>query len=636
MPFIATPQGLTLPDLTEDVRSVDVHFGEQRVWSIDLLDRDEAPTQALPWPPALHPHLTGSADVVLRRSGDGEELGRSRVAFTDEPHPTRVVDAEGIPLAINKWGRLGKTLGAGNAGVQERILDRTEEIIGHLVGMGLRPFVVGGTLLGGVREGALLPHDDDADVAYLSELRNPADVAREGFAVGHRLQQLGYELVRHSATHMQLYFRTPAGSVDHYVDVFTAFFTDDGMINQPFHVRGPLRADQMLPFGSVQIAGRPFPAPADPEAWLVINYDENWRTPIPGYHLGTPRSTSRRFQSWFGSYHFKRDFWNEFYTTGGDPDPDVQWASGAEWILGERHALRAPVLLELGAGSGALATRLSSDPGPHRHRTRVIASDYSSSALSAARARANANARTPADGGAGAGAGFEVDHLNLYRTLSLDVFRRLGVSGPVDIVANHLLEQVGHIARANALRLIRMALRSGGTARATAYREHAADVSFGDPTTWHLSTIDLAREARAYGLDIDVEPIDPQPHERERRPYGVRFTLGAAPPIRKEISMKQRLKRLVMRARPTGARAQIEALTERVSELENELDEYRRDSLRVAELLDLAEQRLTPAPADGGAGDGSGGTGSGATGTGAARPAATPEHPHSETPRAEA
>ncbi|MEJ6489825.1 hypothetical protein PQI23_08830 [Leucobacter sp. USCH14] len=611
MPFTATPQGLTLPDLTEDVRSVDVHFGEHRVWSIDLRDRDEAPTRALPWPPALHPHLTGFSEVVLRRSGDGEELGRSRVAFTEDPHPTRVVDAEGIPLSINKWGRLGKTLGAGNAGVQERILDRTEEIIAHLAEMGLRPFVVGGTLLGGVREGALLPHDDDADVAYLSELRNPADVAREGFAVGHRLQQLGYELVRHSATHMQLYFRNAAGSVDHYVDVFTAFFTDDGNMNQPFHVRGPLREDQMLPFGTVQIAGRPFPAPADPEAWLVINYDENWRTPIPGYHLGTPRSTSRRFQSWFGSYHFKRDFWNEFYTDDGNPDPDAQWRSGAEWILKQRESLRAPVLLELGTGSGALAARLRSESAAAA--TRIVAADYSASALAAARTRSNALDDS----------GFETAHVNLYRTLSLDVFRRLGITGPVDIVANHLLEQVGHIARANTLRLIRMALHSGGTAVATAYREHAADVSFGDPTTWHLSTIDLAREARAYGLEIEVEPIDPHPNEQQRRPYGVRFTLGTPPPTRKETSMKQRLKRLVMRARPAGARAQLEALTERVRELENELDEYRRDSLRVAELLDLAEQRLTPASND----DSRGGAASSAT---------TPEPAPSDTPKAEA
>ncbi|GAA2188545.1 hypothetical protein GCM10009786_18060 [Leucobacter alluvii] len=606
MPFIATPRGLTLPDLSDDVRSVDVHIGEHRVWSIDLRDRNEAPTKALPWPPALHPHLTGSAEVVLRRSGDDEVLGASRVAFTEDPHETQIVDAEGIPLSINKWGRLGKTLGAANAGVQERILDRTEEIIAHLTEMGLRPFVVGGTLLGGVREGALLPHDDDADVAYLSQLTNPADVAREGFAVGHRLQQLGYEVVRHSATHMQLYFRSASGSVDHYVDVFTAFFTDDGNINQPFHVRGPLRVDQMLPFGSVLIGGRPFPAPADPDAWLVINYDENWRTPIPGYHLGTPRSTSRRFQSWFGSFHFKRDYWNEFYGDaahshdgdGGDDtdtDADARWRTGADWILRQRDSLNAPTVIELGSGSGALSARLrdafsdarSGVPGGGR-QTRVVATDYSTNALAVARSRA-----ASLDGG-----GFETAHLNLYRTLSLDIFRQLRIAGPVDIVANHLLEQVGHIARANILRLMRMALRTGGTAVATIYREHATDVSFDDPTTWHLSTIDLAREARAYGLAIETEAIAPEPHERDRQPYGVRFTLGVPPPHRKEISMKQQIKRLVMRARPTGARAQLEALTERVHQLENELDEYRRDSLRVAELLDLAEQRLTPEPGD--------------------------------------
>ncbi len=585
MPFTATPRGLSLPDLTDDVRSVDICFGEQRVWSIDLLDREEAPTRALPWPPVLQPYLTGSTEVVLRRSGDGEELGRTSVAFTDDPNPTRVVDAEGIPLAINKWGRLGKTLEAGNTGVQERILDRTAEVVAHLTDMGLRPFVVGGTLLGGVREGALLPHDDDADVAYLSTLTNPADVAREGFEVGHRLQRLGYELVRHSATHMQLYFRSDSGSVDHYVDVFTAFFTEDGNINQPFHVRGPLREDQMLPFGTVTIAGREFPAPADPDAWLVINYDENWRTPIPGYHLGTPRSTSRRFQSWFGSYHFKRDFWNEFYGDAVlEPDPDARWASGADWIAGQRETLSAPALLELGAGAGALSARLAQELAG-AHGPRIVATDYSTAALALARSRASS---VPA------GSGFEVAHLNLYRTLSLDVFRRLGVEGPVDVVANHLLEQLGHLARANALRLIRMALRSGGTALATVYGEHAPDVSFGDPTTWHLSTIDLAREAKAFGLGTEIEAIAVEPGEQDRRPYGVRFTLTTAPLPRKEISMKQRLKRLAMRARPTGTRAELEALTERVRELENELDEYRRDSLRVAELLDLAEQRLTP------------------------------------------
>ena len=54
--------------------------------------------------------------------------------------------------------------------------------------------------------------------------------------------------------------------------------------------------------------------------------------------------------------------------------------------------------------------------------------------------------------------------------------------------------------------------------------------------------------------------------------------------------MRQRLKRLFMRTRPAGTRAQLDALTNRITELEDELDEYRRNSLRVAELMDLAEQ----------------------------------------------
>lgn len=507
MSFSATAAGVELPVLAPEVQSVDVRFGSNRVWSIDLTTRPAQRHTLIAWPAVLIPHLVGHTQVTLVESGTGRELGNVQAFFTDAPVTTSVVNEAGVPLAVNKWGRLGKTLEAGNVGVQERILARTQEVILQLTEMGLRPFVVGGTLLGGVREHALLPHDDDADVAYLSQFQHPLDVAAEGFTIGRKLEALGYELVRHSATHMQLYFRDSSGAVDYYVDVFTAFFTKDGKINQPFHVRGELRKNQMLPFGEVTIQGQQFPAPADPEAWLVINYDENWRTPIPGYRLRTPRSTSRRFKNWFGSFHFTRDYWNEHYLDARR-DRDEPWRTGREWILSQEHSLRSAWLIDLGAGTGTLSASLR-DRGSHRS---VIAADYSP------------YAREIAD--TWGGERLSVMQANLYRQQSLALPFDVGIDGPFDLVSNHLIQHLGPHGIPNALRLARMALRSGGQALATLYGERAQKKSPGDPTVWAIPPEVFADRAADYGLNIEIFPIAADEHEQLRAPYGVRFSLG--------------------------------------------------------------------------------------------------------------
>lgn len=511
MTFTATAAGITLPDLDADIQSVDICFGDDRVWSIDLNVPPQQVRGRTPWPEPIRPYLTGATTVVLKHSADGRELATTESRFSDDDTVTRVLDGDGVPLAINKWGRLGKTLEAGNVGVQERILDRTEEVIEHLVEMGLRPFVVGGTLLGGIRDGALLPHDDDADVAYLSNHTNPVDVAAEGFEVGRKLVALGYELVRHSATHMQLYFRGPEGQLDHYVDVFTAFFTEDGQINQPFHVRGPMREDQMLPFGTVEIQGRPFPAPADPEAWLVINYDENWRTPIPGYRLVTPRPTIRRFQNWFGSFHHSRDFWNEFYQSH-DARADDAWLTGRRWVLAHEPQLRSNWLVDLGAGSGALSAELRERAAQRGSARTVIAADYSPYASEVQAER-----------------GLRTEHVNLFRNLALEMPLRAGIDGSFDLVANHLFDNLGQHAIPQALRLVRMALRSGGSAIATLYGRKDLEDPKNQPVSWGIAPETFAATAARYGLDTEITKLAPAPHEKRRAPYAVRFSLAQTP-----------------------------------------------------------------------------------------------------------
>ncbi|MBL3699715.1 DUF6752 domain-containing protein [Leucobacter luti] len=62
-------------------------------------------------------------------------------------------------------------------------------------------------------------------------------------------------------------------------------------------------------------------------------------------------------------------------------------------------------------------------------------------------------------------------------------------------------------------------------------------------------------------------------------------------PARRALS---RLRGRLGGTRSRGIRAELEAERERITRLEAELDELRRDSLRVAELVDLVERRLTP------------------------------------------
>lgn len=296
---------------------------------------------------------------------------------------------------------------------------------------------------------------------------------------------------------------------------------------------------------------------------------------MPGFRIITPEQTIRRFNNWFGSFHNGRDYWNDFYASPG-LEKDARWRAGAQWILSQKGKLNAPTLIELGSGSA----ELSADLKRAEPQRRVIAADYSLAARTSAEALAKQE-------------GFELAHANLRRLNSIMLPHRLGVTSSFDLVANHLLEQLGEDGHEPILRLARMALRSGGTVLLTLYTQPDLRRR-ADPDAQKASPHAFAVQARALGLGVEYTALKPTPGERLRKPFGARLTLTETTIPRKEFDMKSFLQKVFMRGVPGTTRADVDALTERVAELERALDEQRRESARLAELLDLAEQKLTP------------------------------------------
>lgn len=405
------------------------------------------PLRFEPWPPIIVPRLAGRFRVALQVQG-AEGTTEADVVLGDGAGAPRLADVHGRPLVVNKWGRLGHTIADAEPGLVERMLDHMDDIRDLLQEkLGPVVFVAYGTLLGPVRdEGKLIPHDDDADLAYLSRWSHPADVAREHFELGRLLCEQGYEVLRQSAAHVQMHF-SHNGVPDHYVDVFAGFLLD-GWWYQHFAIRAQLAPEALLPTGTILVEGRPEPAPAQPEVVLGETFGPSWRVPDPAFTYHPPASVTGRLKSWFGDVHVDRETWEDLVLLDPTPAPQEQPPSAyADWV--DRHTPAQHRILELGCGRGGDAAALAA-----RGRA-VRAIDFSRMAVQVAQAR-------PVD--PSARLSFEV--LNVF---DLRRVLRLGAEcaaeeEPWTVFGRRFLNAIDSRGRSNVFRLCAMLLRRGGAA----------------------------------------------------------------------------------------------------------------------------------------------------------------------------
>jgi SAM-dependent methyltransferase len=425
---------------------IDVSFGGQWVWSFHA-GRDTRPADGwvrAPWPVNLRPFLRGTGHVTVQERFGDRVLFDGEYAFDGSDHRVAVVDGQGRPLIVDKAGDL-------QCGFSERgeptvlaLLDAIEDVLGRLREEGgVDAFLAFGALLGAVRDGKFIPHDSDADVAYLSRHTDPVDVARESFALERVMIRAGYWTWRFSSADFKVIVPDPEGG--RAIDVFAGFVVEGTFYLMP-EVHAPnFDTGVILPLGEVELEGRQIAAPADPEALLEITYGPHWRIPDPSFKFETPHRVRRRLDGWTRGNNTARGHWWPFYfgrsssTVSEQPSPFAQWVH-----LRESGDVS---IVDIGSGTGRDSLWFA------RQGHDVLGLDYIPAATDRAGKAAVAE---------GLPARFKT--LNLY-----DLRQVLGMGGdlahrsePSVLYGRFLIHALEDVGRHNLWRIASMCLRRGG------------------------------------------------------------------------------------------------------------------------------------------------------------------------------
>lgn len=440
--------GLSTSQPIDRELTYDLLINEHHVWSfVPSRDMHELGGGGLhaAWPAALAPRLVGRATVAVRDHVSGDVLASTEHAFAgEEDDEVDITDRAGRHLILDKYGRLTRPLAQQEPEIVHELLDVSAELLRVLREQGGVPaFVAYGTLLGAVRDRRLIAHDNDIDLAYVSEHPHPVDVAREGMRIERLLRDAGYSVRRGSGSRLNIRVKLSDRSL-RGIDVFTAHWVD-GIFYMPSDTGFALPRDAILPLSEVELHGHLMPAPARSEELLAATYGESWATPDPAFKYQTPRPLFRRLNGWFGGLITHRKYWDAFYSQKRQLVPEDP-SLFARWVA-ERYGSDRP-LVDVGCGTARDALWFASEHGRH-----VTGMDYNAGVL---RRGTNRSRRRELD--------TEFHLLNIYDTRAVLAWgaRLAHREQPCDVYARFTLHALNEDGQENLMRLASMALRREG------------------------------------------------------------------------------------------------------------------------------------------------------------------------------
>jgi hypothetical protein len=422
-----------------------VTFDGQYVWSFSP-SRDGvrgAGGWRVAWPEAMQPRLEGTTRVRVGDAVGGGVHFDADVAFRGSDRKLSFVDPHGHPLAVDKMGHLTRVFSETDDSVKRVVVEGSAKALRDLRDeLGIDAHLSYGCLLGAVRDGRMIGHDSDADLAYLSRFTTPADVIRESYRIERGLRDLGWRVVRMSGADLKLFHPLGDGRTVH-IDVFAAFHVGDTFY-QLGGRSGRLPREALTPAGTVELEGVSLPAPADPEAVLAFLYGESWRVPDPAFENVDPIEGIRRLDGWLRGFRTHVISWNELLRGRRDEVPTRRSA------FAEHVAARVPAdatIVEIGSGNGRDA-RWFAGQG---HR--VVAFDFAGAAVRQTRRKLAQHVEQP---------DVRVLLLNDLRAVALAGAELAREEQTPHLYARGLLGCLDAEARRNLWRLCSMALRRGG------------------------------------------------------------------------------------------------------------------------------------------------------------------------------
>jgi hypothetical protein len=435
--------GIALSDLLDT--PIDVRFDGHRLWSFNAVrDASRSGDEVhVEWPRAIAERLSGVARVTVEGHLDGVTWFEGEVRFGSSTDPLRIVDDTGQPLTLDKGGRLQRTFDRMDAESVHELVVASRKVLDDLVEVGLDPYLCYGGLLGAARDGTMIGHDSDVDVAWLSRHTHPFDIIRESRMAEREMRRRGWRVVRMSAANFKVWAPLPNGKRAG-VDVFGSFYIGDH-----FHLmatlRGELDRDRVTPFGSIELEGVEFPAPRDTAAFLRFTYGPGWKVPDPAFHFAHPPENVRLMaQLWRGA-RSRLWHWSAFYASPRAALVPAEPSLFARWVAGRiKPGAR---IVELGSGTGRDAVWFA------EHGFAVTASDYAGAARDIIRRRLRREGlRVPVQG-------YNLEAPYGYLT---EGARLAHEPGPKHVYARLLIDALAPGGRDGLWRFCSMVCRSGG------------------------------------------------------------------------------------------------------------------------------------------------------------------------------